>query len=221
VTENLHREIDAVDWNAFRSGAGEGGGDLLARGLHLLVSAEDEAAAVNGFDLIEDNAIVQGSLYEIALPTARMLLRVLDSAEPLPCHRAAALMLGYLGAGEPHWTENSTTRPTLTWLDRLRPRNRQPPDTGVRLKQDIHDLLTDNTRVLRAMLGHPDPVVRQFGIVMVGDYDHSPAAEQALKHMIETDADQTVRDVAALPADKRNWEAWANAQNETFRGWQR
>ncbi|MGW5054560.1 hypothetical protein [Actinokineospora sp. NPDC004072] len=71
------------------------------------------------------------------------------------------------------------------------------------------------------MLRHPDPVVRQFGIVMVGDHDRSPAGEQALKHVIETDPDQTVRDVVALPPDKRNWEAWGNAQHETFQGWKR
>ncbi|MEU8815430.1 hypothetical protein [Actinoplanes sp. NPDC048796] len=95
--------IGAVDWAALRTESGNGVG--LPQAFDDLSKATSEAAADDAYWRIDNEAIVQGELYEAAVPTLEVLLSMASTMSPGPARRSLAELIQQITFGQPHGSE--------------------------------------------------------------------------------------------------------------------
>jgi hypothetical protein len=95
--------IAAVDWAALRTNSGSGVG--LPQAFEDLSTATSKDAAEDAYWRIDNEAIVQGELYEAAVPTLEVLLSIASTIPPGPTRRSVAELIQQIAFGQPHSSE--------------------------------------------------------------------------------------------------------------------
>ncbi|MFV2099353.1 hypothetical protein ACFHW1_28440 [Micromonospora sp. LOL_014] len=97
--------IESVNWAALRADSGNGGG--IPRALNDLWEASSEDEARRAYWQIDNEAVVQGQLYESAVPTLQALLSMASVIPSGPRRRAVAELIQQIVFGQPHSLENA------------------------------------------------------------------------------------------------------------------
>ncbi|MFY1684323.1 hypothetical protein ACN265_22610 [Micromonospora sp. WMMD730] len=95
--------IEEVDWPSLRTDSGSGAG--LPRAFEDLFAAASKEAADDAYWRIDNEALVQGELYEAAVPTLEVLLSMASTAPSGPPRRSVAELIQQIVFGEPHPSE--------------------------------------------------------------------------------------------------------------------
>ena len=95
--------IAAVDWAALRTDSGSGVG--LPRAFEDLSTATSKEAAEDAYWRIDNEAVVQGELYEAAVPTLEVLLSMASTIPPGPARKSVAELIQQIVFGQPHSLE--------------------------------------------------------------------------------------------------------------------
>jgi len=100
VTRTL---VASVDWAALRTDSGSGTG--LVRAFEDLSTAASEESSRNAYWRIDNEVIVQGELYEAAVPALEVLLSMAPTAPPGPVRRSLAELVQQITFGQPRGSE--------------------------------------------------------------------------------------------------------------------
>jgi hypothetical protein len=100
ITQTL---IEAVNWAALRTDSGSGAG--LPQALNELLTATSQELAQDAYWRIDNEAIVQGELYEAAVPTLEVLLSAVSTVPPGAVRRSVAELIQQIVFGQPHSSE--------------------------------------------------------------------------------------------------------------------
>jgi hypothetical protein len=95
--------VTSVDWAALRTDSGSGAG--LPQAFDDLSRASSESAANKAYWKIDNEVIVQGELYEAAVPALEVLLSLAPATLPGPARRSVAELIQQIAFGQPHSSE--------------------------------------------------------------------------------------------------------------------
>jgi hypothetical protein len=95
--------IEAVDWPSLRTDSGSGAG--LPRAFENLSTVTSKEAADDAYWRIDNEALVQGELYEAAVPTLEVLLSMASTIPSGPARRSVAELIQQIVFGVPHTSE--------------------------------------------------------------------------------------------------------------------
>lgn len=95
--------IEAVDWPSLRTDSGSGAG--LPQAFEDLFTATSKEAADDAYWRIDNEALVQGELYEAAVPTLEVLLSMASTVPSGPPRGSVAELIQQIVFGEPHPSE--------------------------------------------------------------------------------------------------------------------
>jgi hypothetical protein len=125
-------EIQRHDWSQLRA-------DRIPEALYALLRAKTEKEATDAHTIIDATAVVEGALYEAAVPTTACLLSVLQGC--LPVARPHVLeILVQLGTGEPAQSE------TMAGAQKLQQRCQDELCKGVAIYLSILESGSDKER---------------------------------------------------------------------------
>lgn len=95
--------MEAVDWPALRTDSGNGAG--IPQALTDLWEATSEEMARDAYWRIDNEVLVQGQLYEAAVPTLEALLSLASMVPPGPARKSVAELIQQIIFGQPHASE--------------------------------------------------------------------------------------------------------------------